>query len=118
MRARGRLGFEALRHRPASTRQGFASLARETLRIRAYIAQRFGTSAQVNEDEARKYYEEHPAEFTRDGVRCHSRKRNSRPANGHPPIDYARPSINGSAICGCDPRSSLSERTRQSATPR
>jgi hypothetical protein len=24
---------------------------------------------QVNEDEARKYYEEHPAEFTRDGVR-------------------------------------------------
>ena len=44
-------------------------LARETLRIRAYIAQRFGTSVQVTEDEARKYYEEHPAEFTRDGVR-------------------------------------------------
>ena len=43
-------------------------LARETLRIRAYIAQRFGTSVQVTEDEARKYYEEHPAEFTRDGV--------------------------------------------------
>jgi hypothetical protein len=44
-------------------------LARETLRTRAYIAQRFGTAVQVNEDEARKYYEEHPAEFTRDGVR-------------------------------------------------
>jgi hypothetical protein len=44
-------------------------LARETLRTRAYIAQRFGTTVQVNEDEARKYYEEHPAEFTRDGVR-------------------------------------------------
>ena len=44
-------------------------LARETLRIRAYIAQRFGNNAQVTEDEARRYYEEHPAEFTRDGVR-------------------------------------------------
>ena len=46
----------------------FQQLARETLRIRAYIAQRFGTSVQVTEDEARRYYEEHPAEFTRDGV--------------------------------------------------
>jgi len=44
-------------------------VARDTLRIRAYIAQRFGTTVQVTEDEARKYYEEHPAEFTRDGVR-------------------------------------------------
>jgi len=44
-------------------------LARETLRIRAYIAQRFGNNAQVTEDEARRYYEEHPGEFTRDGVR-------------------------------------------------
>jgi hypothetical protein len=44
-------------------------LARETLRIRAYIAQRFGATGQVTEDEARRYYEEHPGEFTRDGVR-------------------------------------------------
>lgn len=44
-------------------------VARDTLRIRAYIAQRFGTTVQVTEDEARKYYEEHPAEFTRDGAR-------------------------------------------------
>jgi len=44
-------------------------VARETLRIRAYIAQRFGTTVQATEDEARKYHEEHPAEFTRDGVR-------------------------------------------------
>jgi hypothetical protein len=44
-------------------------LARETLRIRAYVMQRFGANAQVTEDEARRYYEEHPAEFTRDGVR-------------------------------------------------
>jgi len=44
-------------------------LARETLRIRAYISQRFGNNAQVTEDEARNYYNEHPDEFTRDGVR-------------------------------------------------
>ena len=44
-------------------------LARDTLRIRAYVAQRFGTSAQVSVDEARKYYEEHPGEFTRDDIR-------------------------------------------------
>jgi len=44
-------------------------VARDTLRIRAYIAQRFGTTVQVTEEEARKYYEEHAAEFTRDGVR-------------------------------------------------
>jgi hypothetical protein len=43
--------------------------ARETLRIRAYIAQRFGATAQATADEARRYYEEHPVEFTRDGVR-------------------------------------------------
>ena len=44
-------------------------VARDTLRIRAYITQRFGTTVQVTEDEARKYYEAHPAEFTRDGAR-------------------------------------------------
>jgi hypothetical protein len=44
-------------------------LARETLRIRAYISQRFGNNAQVTEEEARNYYNEHPDEFTRDGVR-------------------------------------------------
>ena len=44
-------------------------LARETLRIRAYVRQRFANNAQVTEDESRKYYDEHPAEFTRAGVR-------------------------------------------------
>jgi len=44
-------------------------LARETLRIRAYVRQRFANNAQVTEDEARKYYDDHPDEFTRDGMR-------------------------------------------------
>jgi hypothetical protein len=42
-------------------------LARETLRIRDYLQQRFGISAQVSEEEARKYFETHRDEFTRDG---------------------------------------------------
>jgi hypothetical protein len=42
-------------------------LARETLRIRDYLRQRFGIAAQVSEEEARKYFETHRDEFTRDG---------------------------------------------------
>jgi hypothetical protein len=44
------------------------ALARDTLRIRAYIEQRFGLTTQVGEDEARKYFEEHRNEFTRNGM--------------------------------------------------
>ena len=43
-------------------------LARDTLRIRSYIQQRFGIKAQVGEDEARKYFDEHRDEFTRNGM--------------------------------------------------
>ena len=43
------------------------SLARDTVRIRTYLQQRFGLSSQVGEDEARKYFEAHPDEFTRNG---------------------------------------------------
>ena len=42
-------------------------LARDTLRIRTYLDQRFGTTP-VGEDEARKYFEEHRGEFTRNGA--------------------------------------------------
>jgi len=43
-------------------------MARDTLRIRNYVQQRFGITAQVGEDEARKYYDEHRDEFTRNGM--------------------------------------------------
>ena len=43
-------------------------LARDALRIRNYLQQRFGISAQVPEEEARKYFDAHRAEFTRNGV--------------------------------------------------
>ena len=42
--------------------------ARDTLRIAAYIDQRFGTSMQVTDDEAAAYYGAHPEEFRRNGV--------------------------------------------------
>jgi hypothetical protein len=42
--------------------------ARDTLRIDAYIDQRFGTSMQVTDDEAAAYYGSHPDEFRRNGV--------------------------------------------------
>jgi hypothetical protein len=44
------------------------SLARDTLRIRMYLDQRFGVTTPVGEDEARKYFEEHRDQFTRNGT--------------------------------------------------
>ena len=69
MKMRAGSGLSALITATGLDEARLQQLARETLRIRAYIAQRFGTTVQATEDEARKYYEEHPAEFTRDGVR-------------------------------------------------
>jgi hypothetical protein len=43
-------------------------MARDTLRIEAYIDQRFGTSMQVTDDEAAAYYGAHPDEFRRNGA--------------------------------------------------
>jgi hypothetical protein len=69
MKMRAGSGLGALMTSTGLDEARLQQLARETLRIRAYIAQRFGTTGQVNEDDARRYYEEHPAEFTRDGIR-------------------------------------------------
>ncbi|MGH9254180.1 MAG: hypothetical protein ACRD3C_06375 [Vicinamibacterales bacterium] len=41
--------------------------ARDTLRIEAYLNQRFGITAQLTEEEVVQYYRIHPDEFTRDG---------------------------------------------------
>jgi hypothetical protein len=43
-------------------------LARDTLRIRTYLDQRFGITTPVSEDEARTYFEEHRDQFTRNGT--------------------------------------------------
>ena len=43
-------------------------LARDSIRIRQYLDERFGTAAQVSDDDADRYYREHPGEFSRNGV--------------------------------------------------
>ena len=43
------------------------ALARDALRIRQYVDQRFALSTQVSEEEARKYFEGHRDRFTRNG---------------------------------------------------
>jgi hypothetical protein len=48
--------------------QRLRGLARDTLRIRMYIQQRFGMANQVGEDDARKYFEAHRDEFARGGM--------------------------------------------------
>ena len=42
-------------------------MARDSLRIQAYLNQRFGTATQLSADEVLDYYRIHPDEFTRDG---------------------------------------------------
>jgi len=47
---------------------GIRALARDTLRIRAYLDQRFGATVQVTDDEVDRYYRAHRDEFLRDGL--------------------------------------------------
>jgi hypothetical protein len=44
------------------------NLARDTVRLQAYINQRFGAIPQITDDDAARYYRAHPEEFTRNGV--------------------------------------------------
>lgn len=43
-------------------------MARDTLRIEAYLNQRFGTTVQVSDEEVARYYREHPGEFVQGGA--------------------------------------------------
>ena len=47
--------------------QRIADIARDNLRIAAYIDQRFGITVQVSDEEVANYYRTHEAEFTRGG---------------------------------------------------
>ncbi len=44
------------------------ALARDSLRIQAYLDQRFGAAFQVSDEEVRRYYDANPTEFMRDGL--------------------------------------------------
>jgi hypothetical protein len=46
---------------------GIRDIARDNLRVDAYLNQRFGTTVQLTQDEVLQYYRIHPDEFTRDG---------------------------------------------------
>ena len=43
-------------------------IARDTLRIQAYLNQRFGTTVQVSDEEVALYYRNHGSEFQRNGM--------------------------------------------------
>ena len=43
-------------------------IARDNLRIQAYLDQRFGATVQLTEEEVAQYYRIHPDEFTRNAT--------------------------------------------------
>ena len=47
--------------------QRLRQAARDSVRIQAYLVQRFGTASVVTDDEVQQYYDAHPKEFTRNG---------------------------------------------------
>jgi hypothetical protein len=68
MIARAGAGFDALSKRTGIDEKRVRELARDTLRIQAYIDQRFGVAAPVGVQEARDYYEAHRQEFAKGGA--------------------------------------------------
>ena len=68
MRTRAGATFADVMKRTGVDEERVRLLARDTLRIQAYVDQRFGTIAQVGTQEARDYYDAHRQEFTRGGV--------------------------------------------------
>jgi hypothetical protein len=61
-------GLEMLMQSTGLDEQRIRDLARESLRIQAYLSQRFGANLQVSDEEGEQYYRAHPEEFTRNGV--------------------------------------------------
>jgi hypothetical protein len=68
MRTRAGADFAAVMKRTGFDEQRIRELARDSLRIQAYLDQRFGASPQASPQEARDYYDTHREEFTREGV--------------------------------------------------
>jgi hypothetical protein len=68
MKMRSAPRLEALMQSTGVDEQRIRDIARETLRIQAYLNQRFGATVQVSEEEVEQYYRAHPDEFTRNGL--------------------------------------------------
>jgi hypothetical protein len=67
MKARVGARLPALMQTTGVDEQRLRELARDTLRIQAYLTQRFGVTASVTDDDVLQYYRAHAAEFTREG---------------------------------------------------
>jgi hypothetical protein len=68
LNARAGAGLAALTESTGLDAARLERLARETLLIQAYLAQRFGAPLTASESDARLYYETHRDEFLRDGA--------------------------------------------------
>ena len=68
LNARAGAGLPALMESTGLDAARLERLARETLLIQAYLAQRFGAPLPASEADARQYYDAHRDEFARDGV--------------------------------------------------
>lgn len=68
MKAHAGSRYQSLMQRTGLDEPRLRELARDTLRIQAYIDQRFGTTAQAGPQDARDYYDTHRAQFTRNGA--------------------------------------------------
>lgn len=66
-RFRDALAFEIALNQSALTRDELRRHLRDRLRIEAYLQQRFSSAVQVSDDDLVRYYQEHSAEFVRDG---------------------------------------------------
>ena len=67
LRARAGDGLNRLMLETGLDDQSIRDMARDNLRIRDHLNQRFGETVQVSDDEVLLYYFQHEAEFSRDG---------------------------------------------------
>jgi hypothetical protein len=61
------LAMEIALNQTAMSREELRRFVRDTLRIDAYLQQRFASVVQASDDDVVRYYREHSAEFTVDG---------------------------------------------------
>jgi hypothetical protein len=66
--ARARSGLAVLMASTGIDEARILDIARDNLRIQAYLNQRFGATVQLTEEEVLQYYRIHPDEFTRNGT--------------------------------------------------
>lgn len=64
----GEGGWARLRDREGVSDAWLEAIVRDTIRLEAYVRQRFGALAQPSDEDVRAYYVAHPEEFGRAGV--------------------------------------------------